>query len=237
MSKLIAIITLVLIPYLSFAQTLELDCYFPKKNEKPETVRKSLLKYQKKDDRGCIAILDRNLNKKIQTSQGKKEYFSAYMVFYSLFPDQVAFRENFSSSYYQLFINEPQRYLYTLEQAEYIELLLFEVNLLSGTPQFDSMLSFFYNLPKKYKLTLKQKNGLNHLVKELESTRGETIFAIINSRDGYANVRNNPNKQAKIIRKLTNGTSISLIGMPLGGWYKVKFNDGRIGYVHKSGVK
>ena len=64
---------------------------------------------------------------------------------------------------------------------------------------------------------------------------------VVNSKDGYANVRNLDSSSSQILEKLSNGTKV-IKHSEKGEWYSIKFNvnDGLgedYGYIHKSQVR
>lgn len=57
----------------------------------------------------------------------------------------------------------------------------------------------------------------------------------IKDKDGYCNLRVQPNNGAKIIEKLQNGSSIEILNAK-NDWWQVKITSGKIGYIHKSRI-
>ena len=71
-----------------------------------------------------------------------------------------------------------------------------------------------------------------------------TTFAVryvVDTKDGYANLREEPNSKSKVIKKLKNGTLVTKF-KEKGEWYYIEFEreDGTpfdYGYIHKSQLK
>jgi uncharacterized protein YgiM (DUF1202 family) len=55
-------------------------------------------------------------------------------------------------------------------------------------------------------------------------------YGIVDDKDGWVNLRLEPNVEATIMAKILNGTNLEIIGKK-GNWFKVSTESGRIGYV------
>ena len=92
-----------------------------------------------------------------------------------------------------------------------------------------------------YYVKYKTRNGkmLYGYIHDSQIAVGEIY--VVNSKDGYANVRNLNSSSSPILEKLSNGTKVIKYSQK-GEWYSIKFNvnDGLgedYGYIHKSQVR
>jgi len=60
---------------------------------------------------------------------------------------------------------------------------------------------------------------------------------LINDKDGYTNIRDTPNKDGKIIRKINDGEEFLYVPSQCSSWWGILNPDGTYGYMHKSRIK
>ena len=94
---------------------------------------------------------------------------------------------------------------------------------------------------KWYYVKYKTRNGkmIYGYIHDSQIAVGEIY--VVNSKDGYANVRALNSSSSQILEKLSNGTKV-IKHSEKGEWYSIKFNvnDGLgedYGYIHKSQVR
>ena len=70
----------------------------------------------------------------------------------------------------------------------------------------------------------------------LSSTTDDFADYYIEDPDGYTNVRMSGNSKAKIITQVKSGSFVDVIEKG-GDWWKVKTDNGKVGYIHKSRIR
>jgi len=70
----------------------------------------------------------------------------------------------------------------------------------------------------------------------LSSTTDDFADYYIEDPDGYTNVRTSGNSKAKIITQVKSGSFVDVIEKR-GDWWKVKTDNGKVGYIHKSRIR
>lgn len=70
----------------------------------------------------------------------------------------------------------------------------------------------------------------------LSSTTDDFADFYIEDPDGYTNVRTSGSSKAKIITQVKSGSFVDVIEKR-GDWWKVKTDNGKVGYIHKSRIR
>lgn len=70
----------------------------------------------------------------------------------------------------------------------------------------------------------------------LSSTTDDFADYYIEDPDGYTNVRTSESSKAKIITQVKSGSFVDVIEKR-GDWWKVKTDNGKVGYIHKSRIR
>ena len=83
------------------------------------------------------------------------------------------------------------------------------------------------------------RTALRDIVKAailLKSTTDVRTDYYIEDSDGYTNVRESGSLKAKIINRIKSGSFVDVIEKN-GEWWKVKTDNGKVGYIHKSRIR
>lgn len=83
------------------------------------------------------------------------------------------------------------------------------------------------------------KNTLRAIAKAVElevSTADDSTDYYIEDSDGYTNLRATGSTKARIITRVRSGCFVDVIEKS-GNWWKVKTDNGKIGYIHKSRIR
>lgn len=105
-------------------------------------------------------------------------------------------------------------------------------------------MSNFMSIDKKLAQRLRdfnfyKNNKLEKLIHDVEIVNHnveEAVDYYINDPDGFCNMRNRRDISGQIIKKVASGSFVNILEQN-GDWWKVKTEDGTIGYIHKSRIK
>ncbi len=100
----------------------------------------------------------------------------------------------------------------------------------------DSAISILDNRGTWYKVKLnngKVGYGSVNYINEITSNNSENC-GIVQTSQTFLNIRHSASSTSKIISKAAKGSALRILA--LGNWYKIKLNDGKIGYAHSDYV-
>ncbi len=92
-----------------------------------------------------------------------------------------------------------------------------------------SMASIQSVQPQNLQPTTQKNDNQNNMEKPSE----EKLFVTKSTDNTSVNVRESPSKNSKIVKNLPDGVNVKFLKRE-GNWYLVSYEDGKVGYIHKS---